>query len=83
MNSHHTPRSGAMLLRLLFTGFAVLLLGALTVLPALAAGTWTTTGSMSTARNSFTATRLANGQVLVAGGVGCSLQCSSAELFTP
>ena len=44
-------------------------------------GTWSPTGSMSTARVYHTATRLTNGQVLVAGGASGHLK--SAELYTP
>jgi len=47
-------------------------------------GTWTATGSMSIARRGFTATLLANGKVLVAGGndsLGNFL--ASAELYDP
>ncbi len=47
-------------------------------------GTWTTTGSMHTAREQHTATLLQNGQVLVAGGK--NLSCcvlASAELYDP
>lgn len=44
-----------------------------------ATGTWSPTGSMSVARNEHTATLLADGTVLVAGGYGES----SAELFHP
>jgi WD40 repeat protein len=43
-----------------------------------ATGTWTPTGSMTTARYGHSATLLQNGQVLVAGGPG-----SSAELYHP
>jgi hypothetical protein len=47
-----------------------------------ATGTWSTTGSMATARYLHTATLLPNGKVLVAGGYGggCS---NSAELYDP
>ena len=47
-------------------------------------GTWSATGSMTAARSGHTATLLANGQVLVAGGydVGPSL-VASAELYDP
>ena len=50
-----------------------------------ATGVWTSTSSpMSTARSNATATLLANGKVLVAGGVyGDTQGLSSAELFDP
>jgi len=50
-------------------------------------GTWTITGSMATARKSHTATLLANGQVLVVGGLGNNnpqAPClASGELYNP
>ena len=47
-------------------------------------GTWSPTGSLSTARVLHTANLLQNGKVLVAGGVGSGgVLLSSAELFTP
>jgi Galactose oxidase, central domain len=47
-------------------------------------GTWTTTGSLHTARYEQTATLLSNGQVLVAGGnTGVFVGLASAELYTP
>jgi len=52
-----------------------------------ATGTWTVTGSMSTARLGHTATLLPDGQVLVAGGAatvnGSFVVFSSAELYNP
>ena len=49
-----------------------------------ATGTWTTTGSLHTARFDQTATLLQNGQVLVAGGnTGVFVGLASAELYTP
>jgi len=52
----------------------------------LSTGTWTPTGSMATARESHTATVLADGRVLVAGGnSGGSFATifASAEIFNP
>jgi len=46
-------------------------------------GTWTATGSLTTAREGHRATLLPNGQVLVAGGNGSSGVLSSAELYDP
>src|SRR5579863_3398385 len=46
-------------------------------------GTFTATGSMTTARWGDTATLLPNGEVLVAGGDGGSVFLSSAELYDP
>jgi hypothetical protein len=67
----------------LFIGLIVLVLGALTVLPAVptlavGSGTWTVTGSLHVAREDATATLLANGQVLVVGGGS-----TGAELYNP
>ena len=47
-----------------------------------ASGTWTTTGSLNTARDWHTATLLPNGKVLVAGGYRQRLS-ASAELYDP
>jgi N-acetylneuraminic acid mutarotase len=63
--------------------FIVLVLGALTVLPAVptlaaGSGTWTLTGSMHVAREDSTATLLQSGQVLVVGGGS-----TGAELYNP
>jgi hypothetical protein len=48
-----------------------------------ATGKFNPTGSMTTARWGFTATRLTDGRVLVAGGYGDSGLLSSAELYDP
>ena len=57
---------------------------------ALAAGTWSTTGSMTVNRAFYTATLLTDGRVLVAGGCaafddngGCPTLLASAELYDP
>jgi len=44
---------------------------------------WSPAASLSTARDSATATLLANGKVLVAGGYGSSGDLASAELYDP
>ncbi len=46
-------------------------------------GSWTTTGSLATARDYHTATLLPNGKVLVAGGYNGSSYLASAELYDP
>src|SRR5581483_6367081 len=52
---------------------------------SLAADPWHATGSMTTPRVFFTATRLQSGQVLVVGGSGdgSSYGLTSAELYDP
>src|SRR6266487_4569215 len=47
-----------------------------------ATGTFTSTGSLNTARGEHTATLLNNGMVLLAGGAGFSF-LASAELYNP
>lgn len=48
-------------------------------------GTFTTTGSMNTARSQHTATLLANGKVLVTGGFSSAFgnSLANAELYDP
>ena len=48
-----------------------------------ASGSFSPTGSMSTIRDSHTATRLADGKVLVTGGFADYLIINSAELYNP
>ena len=69
----------------LLEGLLAIGLAAVTAPPALvrASSTWTITGSMSTARIKHTATLLANGQVLAAGGVNSTGFLTSAELYDP
>jgi len=67
---------------------AALFLVSLTLLlarPQPAIGSWSETGHMITARHSHTATRLADGRILVAGGEDGSFlnYLASAELFDP
>lgn len=61
---------------------AALVCGLASAPSALAAGTWSATGWMVTGRNQATATLLANGKVLVAGGNN-GLVLSSSELYDP
>jgi hypothetical protein len=51
--------------------------------PAMVDPSWTATGSMVTARVGHTATLLASGEVLMAGGANDSGVLSSAELYDP
>ncbi len=46
-------------------------------------GTWSTTGSLNTARFNHTATLLQSGEVLVAGGYAPQVSLDSAELYDP
>ena len=66
---------------------AVLAIGLAVITPfpllAQASGTWTTTGSLNTARTAHTATLLANGQVLVVGGEDATHFLTGAELYNP
>src|SRR5690349_9147542 len=64
---------------------AITIIGlALTAATASASGTWSSTGSMSVGRYSFTATLLPNGKVLVAGGdTPGEIITNKAELYDP
>ena len=74
-------------LRLALAGLisaAALILGSATLTSGQAVGSWSYTGNLNTARWAHTATRLPNGNVLVAGGRGGDLFfLKSAELFDP
>jgi Galactose oxidase, central domain/Kelch motif len=83
--SRTPPRSNPV--RVLLGTFLILTVSAAT--DAMAAGTWSTTGSMTAAR-STTATLLTDGRVLAAGGCGafdifddCLTVLASAELYNP
>jgi hypothetical protein len=78
LNSHQ-------LSRLVFLALLAIGVAATTAIPSLAQapGTWTTTGSMNTARTRHTATLLPNGKVLVAGGFNQTSLLASAELYDP
>jgi hypothetical protein len=69
---------------LMLVGLLAIGLIASTAVPALgSSNTWSPTGSMTTARSGHTATLLANGEVLVAGGGNATGFLTSAELYNP
>ncbi len=65
-----------------FLSFTLLAVLALAVACA-AASSFTATGRMEFARRRHTATRLANGRILVAGGANGTGTLATAELFNP
>lgn len=70
----------------IFTSILVLSLSWFPILPckahAAVAG-WSATGSMTVARDSYTATLLLNGKVLVAGGASSGVALASTEIYDP
>jgi hypothetical protein len=97
MKSNSTSRTALFAPRVLIS-FALCSVGLLLALTALSQsvngapavktptqtpGTWAAIGSMSVARQYFTATLLTNGKVLVAGGQNSTGATSSAELYDP
>ena len=60
---------------------AAVLIVAMNAFAFAASGTWTSTGSMLSARDGHTATLLVNGKVLVAGGTNNGVALASAELY--
>lgn len=78
---HATKRRFGAIRALVLSGLLGIGLIASSVVPALgSSNTWTLTGSMTTARTGHTATLLANGEVLVAGG-GNTTILPSAEVY--
>jgi hypothetical protein len=74
---HQSPRHH------LFLHQIALHLSLAALLVVAAAGAAQATGSMSTARDGHSATRLANGTVLVVGGYNNSGPLASAEIYHP
>ena len=69
---------------LVLVSTATLGLVAIAAIPAFASGTFQNTGSLNVARIDHTATLLANGEVLVAGGDNNTTgYLSSAEVYNP
>ena len=56
---------------------------ALNAIAFAASGTWSSTGSMRSARDGQTATLLPSGKVLIAGGTNNGAALASAELYSP
>jgi len=63
--------------------FGVVLAASMTTPASAGSGGFNTTGSMNVARSDHTATLLANGQVLVTGGLNANGYLASAELYDP
>jgi len=74
-------KSTSKMFKALFGG-VILLLGFALVGHVEAAGTWSPTDSMSTARFVHTATLLSDGRVLVTGGHNGDIALASAEIFS-
>jgi N-acetylneuraminic acid mutarotase len=61
----------------------VLVIGLILPQTVLAIGSWSATGSLSSARTGHTATLLLDGKVLIAGGYNGTSVAASAELYDP
>ena len=73
-------RSTSALLKTLRGGFLFLVY---VLVGQAAAQTWSPTGSMSTARQTHSATLLSDGRVLVTGGDGDFVRLASTEIYDP
>ena len=63
--------------------YVVALALAASTLSFAASGTWSSTGTMFSARDGHTATILTNGKILAAGGTNNGVALTSAELYNP
>ena len=63
--------------------YVVALALAASTLSFAASGTWSSTGTMISARDGHTATILTNGKILAAGGTNNGVALTSAELYNP
>src|SRR5262245_25858920 len=78
-HQHHAGGSTTMKRFRAFTGVGMIVTGA----AVLVAASWSSTGSMSSARADFGATALGNGKVLACGGTTGTTILSTCDLYDP